>query len=165
MTESLNRLIAALRDELQNYGEMLTLLDQQQDWVFARAADKLFQSVATIQDHSLVLQQARAHRDECRGDVARHLALPDDSSLAALITRLPADYQPLVQALVQENNELLVRVQQRARQNHLLLSRSVELMQRLLATLLPGREVQVYNDSGFNRPRRLSASAVYDAIG
>ena len=33
---------------------------------------------------------------------------------------------------MRENNELLVRVQQRARQNHLLLSRSVEMMQRFI---------------------------------
>ncbi len=43
-----------------------------------------------------------------------------------------------MQALVQENNELLVRVQQRARQNHLLLLRSLELMQKLINSLFPG---------------------------
>ncbi len=66
-----------------------------------------------------------------------------------LIPLLPADYRPLVQALVDENNELLVRVRQRARQNHLLLSRSVELMQGLLNTLLP-----VARNAGLQRPRQ-----------
>jgi flagellar biosynthesis/type III secretory pathway chaperone len=54
----------------------------------------------------------------------------------------------LIQALVDENNELLVRVRQRARQNHLLLSRSAELMRGLLDTLLLSRETRVYNGNG-----------------
>ena len=52
-------------------------------------------------------------------------------TFAAIIPLLPPDYRPLVQALVQENNELLARVHQRTRQNHLLLSHAVELMQQL----------------------------------
>ena len=42
-----------------------------------------------------------------------------------------------MEALVRENNELLVRVQQRARQNHLLLSHCVELMQQLINSIFP----------------------------
>jgi hypothetical protein len=49
---------------------------------------------------------------------------------------------------VDENNELLVRVRQRARQNHLLLSRSAELMRGLLETLLPSRETRACNGNG-----------------
>src|SRR5690348_17434508 len=39
-------------------------------------------------------------------------------------------------------------VQQRAQQNHLVLSRSVELMQRFLGMLFPARDTQVYNVHG-----------------
>ena len=46
--------------------------------------------------------------------------------------QLPAAYRPLVTALVQENNHLLARVRSRARQNHLLLSRAVEMMSRFI---------------------------------
>jgi len=62
----------------------------------------------------------------------------EDITFASLVPQLPPDYRPLVGALVEENNHLLVRVQQRARQNHLLLSRSLEMMQSFLNTLMPG---------------------------
>ena len=65
----------------------------------------------------------------------RSAASRTTAAFADLIPLLPADYRPLLQALVEENNELLVRVRQRARQNHLMLRRSVELMQELLNTL------------------------------
>jgi len=42
MIESLQNLINALRRELQEYGEMLALLDRQQQLVMARAADEVF---------------------------------------------------------------------------------------------------------------------------
>mgnify|MGYP003383701375 CR=1 FL=1 len=53
-----------------------------------------------------------------------------------------------VAALVQENNELLTRVQQRSRQNHVLLARSVELMSRVIQTLIPGGGSPVYTRRG-----------------
>ncbi len=165
MTDSLKNLIAALREELQSYGELLALLDRQQDLVMSRAAEELFQSIGAIQQQAALLEQMRAHRDDCRRQVAERLQLPAATAFGILIPLLPADYQPLVQALVQENNELLVRVQQRARQNHLLLSRSLELMQQLLNTLIPGRDGGLYNGTGISRCRPLPTSALYEAIG
>ncbi len=165
MIEPLNHLIAALREELQNYGELLALLDRQQELVMARAAEEIFLSIGAVQTQATLLQQARSHRDHCRRTVAEQLCQPADAAFGTLIPLLPADYRPLVQALVQENNELLVRVQQRARQNHLLLSRSLELMQRFLNLLIPGREVPVYTGVGVSRPQSLPTSAIYEAIG
>jgi len=41
----------------------------------------------------------------------------------------------LLGALVQENNELLIRVCERAQQNQALLRRSIDFMQRFISTL------------------------------
>jgi hypothetical protein len=73
---------------------------------------------------------------------------PGNAPFPDLIPLLPPDYRPLLQALVDENNQLLGRVRQRARQNHVLLRRSVELMQELLRTLFPARQTSVYNGQG-----------------
>lgn len=165
MIEHLQTLIHALREELQQYGEMLALLDRQQELVVARAAEDLFQSISAIQNQANVIQRARAVREERRQTVAAALVQPADTVFTVLIPLLPADYQPLMQALVQENNQLLFRVQQRAHQNHLLLSRSLELMKRFMSTLFPSRETQVYNDQGNHQIITLPARPLYDAIG
>jgi flagellar biosynthesis/type III secretory pathway chaperone len=165
MIESLQTLITSLREELQQYGEMLALLNRQQEYIVARASDEVFQTVSLIQAQGQVIQQARSHREECRRVAARHVSLPANSSFASLIALLPPEYQPLVRALVEENNELLVRVQQRARQNHLLLSRSLEFMQGFINSLLPGRETSVYNDHGNMEPRIIPLQGRYEAVG
>src|SRR6185369_3783189 len=138
MNEQLNNLIEALREELKQYGEMLALLDQEQELVMHRQTAEIPPCVSSINAQADALQAVRHEREERRRHLARTLQLCEDISFKELTSRLPAEYRPLVQALVQENKELLLRVQQRARQNHLLLSRMVELMQKLICSILPG---------------------------
>jgi len=164
MIESLKALIEALRDELQQYGEMLALLDQQQERVLMRAADGLLETVAAINAQGATLQAARQSREAHRRRVARDLGLPDEAAFADIIPRLPEDYRPLVEALVQENNELLARVQQRARQNHLLLSRSLELMQQFLGSLFPSGQPQTYTGSGAMFAAPMPVRSLYEAV-
>ena len=97
----------------------------------------MFQSIRPIQTQASAIQSARAHREECRRLLAQDSQQMETAAFSVLIPLLPPAYRPLVIALVEENNELLVRVRQRARQNHVLLSRSLEFMQSFLNTLLP----------------------------
>ncbi len=165
MTDALQRLIEALRDELQQYGEMLALLDQQQEQVCARVADELTATVLHIQEHGTVIQGARRHREECRTVVARSFGLRDETPFAELLPFLPPPVRPLVLALVEENNDLLRRVQHRARQNHFLLSRSVELMQSLIGSLVPQSRPLTYGHAGVMAPTMLPSRTLYDAVG
>jgi flagellar biosynthesis/type III secretory pathway chaperone len=165
MIQTIVTLVGALREELQQYGEMLALLDRQQQQVIQRAADEVFHSIGLIKNQGQAIQNARAQREECRAQVAHDLQRSEDAAFAEIIPLLPADYRPLVGALVDENNALLIRVRQRARQNHLLLSRSMELMQGLINTLFPGRETCVYNGHGAMRRRGATASPIYEAVG
>ena len=165
MIENIQKLIHALREELQQYGEMLALLDRQQEQVIARAADDVFQSINIIQSQAEAIHAARAQREDCRRRVARHSAQAEDTTLGDLMRQMPTDYRPLVKALVDENNALLVRVQQRVRQNHLLLSRSVELMREFLNNFFPAREIRVYNGQGGTPRRILATTHLYDAVG
>ncbi|HEY3864420.1 MAG TPA: flagellar protein FlgN [Verrucomicrobiae bacterium] len=159
-------LIEALREELQQYGEMLALLDRQQQYLVARASTEVFQSISLIKAQGGVIQEACAKREQCRRALAEEFGRPAEASFAALIPLLPADYQPLMLALVDENNELLARVGRRARQNHLMLQRSVELMQDLLNTLLPAaRPSSVYDGHGHQPAAAASPRALYEAVG
>jgi len=145
MIESLKKLIEALRDELKNYGEMLALLERQQGYLVARAATEMSQSIHLIQAQGLLIHEVREWREQCRWAVAEAAGQDESACFADLIPLLPSDYQPLVQALVDENNELLFRVRRRARQNHLILKRSVELMQEVMNSLCPAIQTLVRN--------------------
>lgn len=165
MNEQLNNLIEALREELKQYGEMLALLDQEQDLVMHRQTIGIPPCVAAINAQADTLSAVRQEREQRRRHLARTLELCEDISFKELTSKLPSDYQPLIQALVQENKELLVRVQQRARQNHLLLSRMVELMQKLISSILPGTGPATYSDGGLVLSTGLSTQSLYDAVG
>ena len=165
MNDLLPHLIEALREELKQYGEMLALLDQQQTLVMQRQTDHLFQSVASINAQTGVISAARLEREQRQRHLVRQLELPEDSGFNLITPCLPADYRPLVQALVQENNELLIRVQQRARQNHLLLNHAVELMQQLINSIIPGAAPKTYNGSGRLPAMSVPQHSLYEAVG
>jgi flagellar biosynthesis/type III secretory pathway chaperone len=164
MTENIANLVGALRQELEQYGEMLALLERQQQQIGARCADEVYQSIGPVKRQGLAIQQARTRREECRAELAQALQRTRECSFAELILLLPADCQPLLCALVRENNALLARVRQRARQNHLRLSRSIELMQSLISSLFPSRISRIYNGQGAMKLRRLSPRSFYEAI-
>ena len=165
MNELLNNLIEALRDELQQYGEMLAQLDQQQSLVIQRQTADLPQSVAGVNAQLEQIASARQNREQHQRRIAVKLQQPEDAPFQVIIPLLPEDYRPLVQALVQENNELLIRVQQRTRQNHLLLSHAVELMQQLINSMFPGSSTTTYNGSGRVPSPGLLQHALYEAVG
>lgn len=164
MIDALQQLIAALREELQQYGEMLARLDDQQELVMRRAAEAVMQTVPLVQHQSAVILQAREVRFSAMKLICARAGLAENASFKELIPNLPADYRPLVEALVQENNELLQRIHQRARQNHVLLTRTVESMQRVINSLGIHQSPPVYNESGamFTAP---STPALYEAVG
>ncbi len=166
MSETLQPLIHALREELQQYGEMLARLDFQQELLMRRSAENLLETVASIEVQGGVIRDSRQHREQCRCDVARALSQLDTTPFEELIPLLPEDYRPLVGALVAENNELLFRVQQRSRQNHLLLSRTLELMQRFMSGLFPTSTRPLYDGAGVMPGRAMMpVHSLYEAVG
>lgn len=164
MKDLLQNLIQTLRHELQQYGEMLAQLDQQQELVMGRRPDELLHSLSDIQSQCTAIQNARENREQCQRELARDFGLDADTKLSDVMPYLPKDYRPLIQALIDENNELLVRVQQRSRQNHLLLARSLEMMQRLLDTLVPGSRT-VYTETGRVAVNGGPAPSLYEVVG
>jgi hypothetical protein len=164
MIPVLEKLIEALREELTHYGEMLALLDRQQETTVNRMTDEMFAVTAAIQNQSRIIQEARGRRESAQRGLARELAVVEASSFVELAPLLPPQYRPLVESLVGENNDLLRMVQQRARQNHLLLSRSVELMQQFINSLAPAASTRTYTDRGA-RAGQTVTPPLYEAVG
>jgi flagellar biosynthesis/type III secretory pathway chaperone len=165
MKELLSHLIEALREELKQYGEMLALLDQQQQFVMHRQTAALPDSAAGVNAQAEVLRGARHEREQRQRNLAQQLDLPEDANFKVLLPKIPADYQPLVAALVEENNELLTRVQARARQNHLLLSHCVDLMQQFITSIFPATKPVTYNGLGHTPTVNIPAQSLYQAVG
>jgi flagellar biosynthesis/type III secretory pathway chaperone len=165
MNDLLHNLIEALREELKQYGEMLAVLEQQQDTVVQRQVNDLLQNVAHVNAQADVIAAVRREREQHQRNVARQLGLEKDATFQAIIPLLSADYRPLVEALVQENNELLVRVHHRTRQNHLLLSHAVELMQQLINSIFPGGSPKTYDRKGRLPVNNLPQYSLYESVG
>ena len=165
MNDSITHLVEALREELKQYGEMLVLLDQQQDQVMHRQTSNLMDTVSEVNAHTEVIRAARLEREQRQRHIGRLLNLDESAGFAVIVPLLPAQYRPLVTALVQENNELLVRIKQRARQNHLLLNRVVELMQRLVSTFSQAATPSTYNGTGTVPGGGMPKHSLLEAIG
>jgi len=148
MNEPVQSLIEALREELQQCGEMLALLDQQQELVVRRDTGKLLENLAAINAQTSVIQVARQQREQQQRALNALVQLPANATFRELLPLLSDERRLLVQALVDEVNQCLHRVHQRTRQNHLLLSRSVEMIQRFIATLFPANGVTTYASDG-----------------
>jgi len=133
MTATLPALIDSLRTELQQYGEMLALLEAQQESVLRREPGSILSSVSAVESQSAAIQAARESRETFRRQLAWTLGRPEAGSFEDLLPLLPGDYRPLVGALVQEINQL----RERAGLNLEQLRRSLDLMERFLNSLAP----------------------------
>ena len=147
MSANLDQLIDSLRNELQQYGEMLALLEAQHQLVTGREPAAVLTSITAVETQSAAVESARRDRERSQRQLAWVLGLPETESFQEILPSLPAEYRPLVGALVQEINQLLDRVREHALENHSQLQRSLELMGRFIANLssqapsaLPGQE-------------------------
>lgn len=163
MTEPLNNFVESLREELKQYGELLALLEAQQEQVVSRLADELVATVSAINAQGEAIQGARHERAQRQRELAQSLALPSDARAGRLLPLLPPAYRPLVSALIHENNHLLARVRQRARQNHILLSRAVEMMGQFISSLCAVGP-PTYNQAG-TMAHAGTGCALYEGIG
>lgn len=151
-------LIGALRAELQEYGGLLQLLDQQQTSLLGRRPDEVLAVSDAIQAHVPVLLRSRKQREACARELTKLAAAdappsPPPTSgtkapLAAALDLFPQRLRPLAEALVEEINGLVARVERRARQNQLLLTRALDSTQLTLRALDPAAPQRTYTPAG-----------------
>lgn len=163
MNTIFSSLINSLREELQHYGEMLAQLDQQQELIIQRATDRLVECSSGLDSQALVVEEARQRRGERQRELGRVLGLNAEAPVSEIVAALEEDYRPLLLALVEENNALLVRVRQRSRQNHLLLLRSLQFMNHLVSLLAP-RGTTTYTGSGTLHGPPPRIHSIYEAM-
>ena len=166
MNEELNNLVNALREELTQYGEVLALMQEQQELIINRAANDLLINLNRVNEQMERVAIARNQREICRQNLVAALGGAEDTTFRQMTEMLPPEMQPLLDALVQEINHMLQNIQRWLKQNHLLLKRSLDLMQTIMKNMFPSAEAAAgtYGRGGQVSPVNPPPSSLYEGI-
>jgi hypothetical protein len=115
-------LIEALRDELLEYGELLSQLDEQESAIIEGETGRF-----RVVEEAISLQLSgtaarKSWREQITRSIAEALGQPPDSQLRGLIDRYAEAERPLLHALLNETSRLVLRTKMRAHQNQMLLA-------------------------------------------
>ena len=164
-TEDINRLIEALREEITQLGEMLALQQEQQVLIIERKPQELIAKVNEITTQEKRMQGARVQREEARLALITQAGGEPDMPFSDLIASTPTDYQPLLDAQRREINVQIQNVNRWVRQNHLLLDRSLKLMQDIMQNVFPAQAApKTYGRSGAVSQTTPPPSTLYEGI-
>ena len=166
MNEELNSLITALREELTQYGEVLALMQEQQQFIINRSANELLLNLNVVDEQMEKVAVARSHREACRRALVATLGATEETTFRQMTEMLSPEVQPLLNALVEEINQLLQHIQKWLRQNHMLLSRSLDLMKQIMKGMFPSSSstAGTYGRGGQVSPVTPPPSTLYEGI-
>ena len=163
--DDINQLIESLREEMTQYGELLALMQEQQELIINRQPQELLTNLNQVNGQMEKIAMARQARELARVALATQLGATQETTFKQMTSQLPEEYQPLLEALVNEINALLQKVQKWLRQNHLLLKRSLDLMQDILQNVFPSKaSPKTYGRQGAVSPVNPPPSTLYEGI-
>ncbi len=159
-------LVDALRLELQEYGALFNLLGRQQDQIIDRKPDAILMLNDEIDAQTQVVAELRGRREQMVDELHARAGAAGTVTLRAILPCFAADVQPLLEALMTDINHMLRRNRQKARQNHLLLARAMELTEQMLRVLQPENFTRTYQRTGkVATPRATPPPSRYSAVG
>ena len=163
--DDINRLIESLREEMTQYGELLALMQEQQELIINRQPQELLANLNEVNGQMEKIAVARQAREQARLSLATQLGGTQETTFTEMTSQLPEEYRPLLKALVEEINALLQNVHKWLRQNHLLLKRSLDLMQDILQNVFPAQaSPKTYGRQGAVSPVNPPPSTLYEGI-
>lgn len=148
MSTSWELITENLRNEMQEYGALLSLFEDQQTNLLRRDANAVLLLASAIEEQVAVTQSCRDRREHALRLFASENGQSSSASLRQLLSFFPVEVQPLIQALMDETNHLIHRIRRGARQNQMLLSRTVEAHDEALRTLRPDLYPKIYSPRG-----------------
>lgn len=156
----------ALRAELQEFGGLLALIDQQRDQLLARNSNAVLDRSRAIENQVALLQQCREHRDSLLRAWFRACGHTEEASLDTIAMTLPPSAQPLFEAFLNEGYRLSGRLQRHAQRNAALLQRAHSATDSLLSLLHPpdGPSGRTYASNGHPSAKQRSGSIVRKAV-
>ncbi len=165
MNATWESLADCLRNEVQEYGGLLNLFEEQQACIFRRDAGRLLQLVDAIDCAARGAEAVRRQREECASAFATGCGRSAGATLRSLLPLCEDTARPLLEALINEVNVLIHRLRRTAHQNHLLLAHAVDLQQSLLREFYPGVFTQTYSSGGRSAITAAAPLPSYQAAG
>ena len=141
-------LAECLRSEVQEYGGLLHVFEDQQACVFRRDSERLLPLIEAVSEATRTAEAVRRRREMTASAFATERGLPAGATLRQLLPHVEPDARPLLEALIAEVNHLIHRLRRVTRQNQLLLARTVELQQTVLRQFQPEAFTQTYSPRG-----------------
>ncbi|MBT5168822.1 MAG: hypothetical protein HOI15_04495 [Opitutales bacterium] len=141
-------LVDLLREEVQEYGGLYNLLDRQQNEIFNREPELVMQTNEDIELHMREMNVLRERREDQVKYMADSCSCDDSLSLTKMLLCFPEFIRPMLKALIDEVNGMVNRTRRKARQNYLLLSRTMEITQEALRMAEPDNFSKTYSRKG-----------------
>lgn len=141
-------LIDLLREEVQEYGGLHNLLDRQQSEIFNRESDLVMLTNEDVERQMGMMNALRERRESKVRMMASQCNCDPDLSLRNMLPHFPDFIRPLLEALIDEVNAMVTRTRRKARQNYLLLSRTMEITQKALSMSEPENFSKTYSRKG-----------------
>ena len=148
MSTSWEFITECLRNELQDYGALLGLFEDQQANLLRRDADAVLAIAGSLEEQARRAHHTREHREDAVRSFAVSIGESPRATLRQLIHHFPAEVHPLIHALIDEINHLIHRIRRDARHNQVLLARTVEAHEEVLRQLRPDSFNKTYSASG-----------------
>ena len=141
-------LLSLLRDELQEYGGLVGLLNAQQQSILNRQAESLLQLNQSVQTQMEASQILHKRRQGFVSTLASSYGVSRETSLSKLVPHFPDVTQPMFESLIEEINNLISQIRRKIEQNQRLLNRLTEVTDQILGVTDPGSHSKTYDKSG-----------------
>lgn len=141
-------LLGLLRDELQEYGGLVGLLNAQQQSILNRRPNSLLEINQSVQTQMEASQMLQRRRQGFVSSLASSYGEPGESTLSELVPHFPDVTQPMFQSIIDEINNLISKIRRKIEQNQKLLVRLTEVTDQILMVSDPTGHSKTYDKRG-----------------
>ena len=138
-------LLGLLRDELQEYGGLVGLLNAQQQSILNRRPNSLLEINQSVQTQMEASQMLQRRRQGFVSSLASSYGEPGESTLSELVPHFPDVTQPMFQSIIDEINNLISQIRRKIEQNQRLLVRLTEVTDQILMVSDPTGHSKTYD--------------------
>ncbi len=138
----------AFRTEIQEYGGLLQLIEQQQQAILKNEVDGFSLINAGIENQMNIASSGRMNRHKLYNQILDTMNLDLECSFEEFLNHLPVAPRSMFEAFREEGQNMLKRIQRYTRQNKMLLSRASQMSQDILTLLQPGTTSRTYGANG-----------------